>query len=84
MPTNRLLAAIRTRRGFKWGVPAMALGVVYFLLAAVLVVVIRDGGPGWLNVGVIWACWNGFKFMWIGPVSVVALARAKFTETRIG
>ena len=74
-PTNRLLAAIRTRRGLKWGVPAMGLGVAYFFLAACLVAVIRDGGPTWLNVAVLWACWNGFKFLWIGPVSLVALVR---------
>jgi hypothetical protein len=67
-PTNRLLAAIRTRRGLKWGVPAMALGGVYFLLAAALVAVIRDGGPAWLNAVVLLAMWNGFKFIWIGPV----------------
>ncbi len=31
-PTNRLLAAIRTRRDFKWGIPAMLLAVPYLLL----------------------------------------------------
>jgi len=81
MPTNRLLAAIRTRRGLKWGVPAMALGVAYFLVAACLVAVIRDGGPAWLNALVLLSCWNGFKFLWIGPVSVVLLVRVRFRES---
>ena len=31
MPTNILLDAIRTRRGLKWGVPAMLLAVPYLL-----------------------------------------------------
>jgi hypothetical protein len=82
MPTNRLLAAIRTRRGLKWGVPAMGLGVLYWLAAATLTTVIRDGGPAWLNVVVLLAIWNGIKFMWIGPVSLVALARVKWAEAR--
>jgi hypothetical protein len=77
MPTNRLLAAIRTRRGLKWGVPAMAVGVVYFFLAACLVAVIRDGGPTWLNALVLLAIWNGMKFLWIGPVSLVLLVRVR-------
>ncbi|MCL1900177.1 MAG: hypothetical protein FWG11_06685 [Promicromonosporaceae bacterium] len=75
MPTNRLLAAIRTRRGLKWGVPAMALGVAYFLLAAALVAIIRDGGPTWVNAFVFLTVWNGFKFLWIGPVSLICLAK---------
>ena len=44
MPTNTLLDAIRTPRGLKWGVPAMLLTVPYFLIAAVLVQIIHDGG----------------------------------------
>jgi hypothetical protein len=79
-PTNRLIAAIRTRRGLKWGVPAMALGLGSFLVAASLSAAVRDGGPGWLNIGVIWACWNGFKFLWAGPVSVVLLVRRRWAE----
>jgi hypothetical protein len=80
MPTNRLLAAIRTRRGLKWGVPAMTLGVAYFFVAACLVAAIRDGDPAWLNALVLLACWNGLKFLWIGPVSVVRLARCRWVE----
>jgi hypothetical protein len=83
MPTNRLLAAIRTRRGLKWGVPAMGLGVLYWLAAATLTAVIREGGPAWLNALVLLFCWNGLKFMWIGPVSVVVLVRAVWAERQV-
>ncbi|MDR1427595.1 MAG: sulfate permease [Bifidobacteriaceae bacterium] len=82
MPTNRLLAAIRTRRGLKWGVPAMLLGVIYFFAAACLVAAIRDGGPTWLNALVLLTCWNGFKFLWIGPVSLALLIRSRRAEVR--
>ena len=80
MPTNRLLAAIRTRRGLKWGVPTMGLGVLYFLAAAILVNAIHDGGPGWLNLFVLLTCWNSLKMVWIGPISLVMLARCHWVE----
>ncbi len=73
MPTNRLLAAIRTPCGLKWGVPAMGIGVLYFLAAAILTVVIRDGGPEWLYALVLLFVWDAFKFLWIGPICVVKL-----------
>ncbi len=77
MPTNRLLAAIRTPRGLKWGVPAMGIGLLYFLVAATLTIVIRDGGPKWLHALVLLFMWDGFKFLWIGPVSVVLRITAR-------
>ena len=83
MPTNRLLAVIRTRRGLKWGVPAMALGILYFFAAACLITVIRDGGPSWLNALVLLFDWNGFKFLWIGPVSVIFLVRCRWAERAV-
>jgi hypothetical protein len=55
----------------------MGIGVLYFLFASTLVAVIQDGGPLWLYAGVLLACWNGFKFMWIGPVSLVLLVRRR-------
>jgi hypothetical protein len=81
-PTNRLLAAIRTRRGLKWGVPAMGIGVLCWLVAATLTAVIRDGGPTWLNALVLLACWDGFKLVWVGPVSLALLARTRWHERK--
>lgn len=43
MPTNIVLDKLRTRRGLKWGVPAMLLAVVYFYLVALMSVLV-DGG----------------------------------------
>ena len=53
MPTNIALDAIRTRRGLKWGVPAMLLAVPYLLAAAFCTGLLNDGGPGWLNLLVL-------------------------------
>jgi len=75
MPTNILLDAIRTPRGLKWGVPAMLLAIPYFLIATILVQIINDGGPAWLHVLVLLSIWNGLKMLWIGPSSLILLAR---------
>ena len=63
MPTNIALDAIRTRRGLKWGIPAMLLAVPYFLVANYCLTLIEDGGPGWLNLLVLLFCWNALKFL---------------------
>ena len=73
-PTNLLLNAIRTRRGLKWGVPAMLLAGVYFYAAEICTTIINDGGPGWLYLLVLLFVWNAFKFLWIGPVSLLLMA----------
>lgn len=80
MPTNIALDAIRTRRGLKWGVPAMLLAVPYLLAASYCITVIEDGGPGWLNLLVLLFGWNALKFLVMGPVSVILLIRARIQE----
>ncbi|MGB3376751.1 MAG: sulfate permease [Microbacterium sp.] len=80
MPTNILLDAIRTRRGLKWGVPAMLLAVPYLLAASTFTQIIADGGPGWLNLLVLLCLWNTMKFIIMGPVSVIMLARILTNE----
>lgn len=81
MPTNILLDAIRTRRGLKWGIPAMLLAIPYLLIANVCVQLIEDGVSGWLHLAVLWAIWNVLKMLWIGPVSAVLLIRARVRES---
>lgn len=83
MPSNRLLAAIRTRRGLKWGLPAMLVPLPYFLIAYACSAAVADGGPVWLHLIVLWACWNALKFILMGPVSVVLLIRARLREAAI-
>ena len=83
MPTNILLDAIRTRRGLKWGVPAMLLAAPYLLAASTCTNLIADGGPGWLNLLVLLFLWNTLKFILIGPVSLVLLIRARLRERKV-
>lgn len=80
MPTNIALDVIRTRRGLKWGLPAMLLAVPYLYAASLLTVLIDDGAPGWLYLLVLLFIWNALKFAIMGPVSVVLLTRAKAGE----
>lgn len=80
MPTNILLDAIRTRRGLKWGVPAMLLAIPYLLAASVCTALIDAGASRWLYVVALVCIWNALKFIVIGPVSVVLLLQHKRSE----
>jgi len=80
MPTNILLDLIRTRRGLKWGVPAMLLAAPYLLAASIYTNLIADGGPGWLNLLAILFIWNALKFIVMGPVSLIVLLRVHIQE----
>lgn len=80
MPTNRLLDLLRTRRGLKWGVPAMLLGVIYLFAAATCTTLINQGWTPWLYVLFFLALWNSFKFLLFGPWSLILLARARTRE----
>ena len=82
MPTNILLDALHTRRGLKWGAPAMLIAVLYLLGAWLLTVWIADGGPGWLNLVVLLFIWNALKFLVNGPITLVVLIRARLAERR--
>lgn len=81
MPTNILLDTIRTRRGLKWGIPAMLLALPYLLTASICTNLIADGGPGWLNLLALLCIWNSMKLIFMGPVSVVLLIRTRIRET---
>ena len=83
MPTNILLDKIRTRRGLKWGIPAMlVLGGGYIFAAAICITLISRGCTQWLYLRFLLLLWNGLKFLWIGPISVVFLAQARIVEAR--
>jgi hypothetical protein len=82
MPTNILIRATHTRRGLKWGVPAMLLAVVYIVIAAALAQWVAGGAPGWINLLVLVCLWNALKFVINGPVTLVRLVRARAYERR--
>lgn len=82
MPTNTFLDRLRTRRGLRWGIPAMFLGVVYLFVAAVSTTLIERGWSLCLYLVFLLALWNALKFLLFGPWSVVLLIRARSHEAR--
>jgi hypothetical protein len=84
MPTNILIRATHTRRGLKWGVPAMLLAVAYVVIAAALAQWVADGAPGWINLLVLLCLWNALKFFVNGPTTFVRLLRTRTLERRNG
>lgn len=82
MPTNILLDAIHTRRGLKWGVPAMLLAVPYGLGAVLCLGLAAGEARGWLYPVGFLLVWNALKFVVAGPVALVRLARVRVHEAR--
>lgn len=77
MPTNIVLDKLRSRRGLKWGIPAMLLAVVYFYLAALMSVLVEHDASKRLYPVMVVCVWNAFKFLLYSPVSLVLLARVR-------
>ena len=82
MPTNIALDAIHTRRGLKWGVPAMLIAVPYALAAALCAGLVEAGGSGRLNVLTVLFVWNALKFIVAGPATLVRLVAVRRREAR--
>ena len=80
MPTAIVLDAINTRRGLKWGVPAMLLASPYGLAAIYCRAQVEAGGPGWLNLLEIPCLWNTLKFLVVGPISLMKLMAVRVRE----
>lgn len=64
MPSNILIDLIRTRRGLKWGVPAMLLAIPYLGVAYLLSTAVQNRVPGWLNLFVFVAIWSALKMLY--------------------
>ena len=80
MPSSILLDAIHTRRGLKWGVPAMLLAIPYLFGAVVLAEMTERGG--WFSVLALLCVWNAFKFLVAGPATLARLLRVRVREAR--
>jgi hypothetical protein len=79
-PTNLIIAATRTRRGMRRGIPSMLLAAPYLPAAHWCVTTIENGGPGWLNLLVLLRAWNSIKLILNGPITVVLIIRTKIRE----
>lgn len=61
----------------------MLVAAPYLLVATICSTLVADGGPGWLHLVVLWACWNALKFILMGPISVALLVRVRIREAMI-
>ena len=82
MPSNIVLDLLRTRRGLKWGIPAMLLAVPYLVVAHWCTTLAGSGGPGWLHLVVLVCIWNALKMTLFGPMSLVLLVKVRARECR--
>jgi len=80
LPTNRLLAWLRTRRGLKWGVPAMLLGAAYLAAAYGLAGLVEAGWNEVLYLPFFLCLVDAAKFLLFGPWSLLLLAAARLRE----
>src|ERR1700722_1925409 len=80
-PSNIVLRRVHTRTGIKWG-PLVGLAgiVVYGLVMVACGTIVRDGGPGWVNLFFIVGFWNTCRFTFLIPTSVVRLLRVRHQE----
>jgi hypothetical protein len=80
-PSNIVIRRVHTRSGIKWG-PFVGLAgvVVYGLLMVASGTIVRDGGPGWVNLFFIIGFWNTCRFTFLIPTSVVRLLRVRHQE----
>ena len=83
-PTNILLIRTHGRHGVRWFLLAVGLAAMFFYAAAICTTIINDDGPGWLYLLVLLFIWNAFKFLWIGPVSLLLLLRSRTRGRREG
>lgn len=80
LPSNIILDALRRRAGLKWGIPAMGLAIPYFGIAYWCTTLIDAGASEWLHLLVLICIWSAFKFLIMGPISLIHLIRARITE----
>lgn len=76
-PSDALLDAAYTtflaEKGLGDGeTPEMLVALPYVLIASLCSGAAANGGPGWLHLIVLCACWNALKFIIMGPVRLGA------------
>lgn len=83
LPSSIILALLRTRRGLKYGVPAMLLAIPYGYGAWWLEGHIATGSAEkWCYLIVMALAVAAFRFVVFGPRSLLLLASARITEAR--
>ena len=84
LPSNLVIAWLRTRSRLKWGVVvSLPLALGYFAVAVWFAWLVHDGAPGWVGIFSMVALVSAAKFAIFAPLSVVLPGRARFAERRL-
>lgn len=80
-PSNIVIRRVHPRTGIKWGpLVGLAGAVAYGLLMVVTGTIVRDSGPGWVNLFALVGFWNTVRFTALIPASLVRLLRVRHQE----
>lgn len=80
LPSNRFVSFLRTRRGYRWGVPAVLLGAVYFTIGVACYGATQLGHTGWFYLGMLICWWTATKLLLNGMAATFRLLLARTRE----
>lgn len=80
LPSNRLVTLLRTRRGYRWGLPAVLLGALYFLAGIACYGAVRLGHTEWFYLGMLIGGWTALKLTAHGLAATLRLLVARSHE----
>jgi len=83
-PSNRMVAQAAARPSLAWAGVSLLLSILLLGLAAGVSMIVQQGGPGWLNLVVLWLVLDGVKMGCLAPVNLIRAARLHWTALRAG
>ncbi|MCL2489152.1 MAG: hypothetical protein FWF36_00255 [Propionibacteriaceae bacterium] len=81
-PTNRLVQRVRSAPRLGWTPICLLIALACLTTAAGLGAAIQHGAPGWLNLAVLAALWDGVKIGCLAPANVAWTIRARLACRR--
>jgi hypothetical protein len=80
-PVNRLIAWAKAR-GLRASLLVSLLAIPMWVACSTCAVIVRDGGPGWVNLLVILFFIDAAKFAFLPPVAVVSAVGRQISQFR--
>ncbi len=80
LPSNHLTTLLRTRRGYRWGIPAVLFGVTYFVAGIACYGAVRLGHTEWFYLGMLICWWTALKLIAHGITATIRLLGARAHE----
>ena len=83
-PSNRIVARAASRPSLAWTGVSLLLSILLLGIAVGVSAIVQHGGPGWLNLLVLWLVLDGVKMGCLAPVTLLRVARLHWTALRAG